>query len=31
MAGGLAAVGMVAAIAVSLKEHGEEVTEQQAE
>jgi hypothetical protein len=31
MAGGLAAVGVVAAIAVSVKEHGEEATEQQAE
>jgi hypothetical protein len=31
MAGGLAAIGVVAAIAVSVKEHGEEVTEQHAE
>jgi len=29
-AGGLAAIGVVAAIAVSVKEHGEEATEQQA-
>jgi hypothetical protein len=31
MAGGLAAIGVVAALAVSVREHGEEVTEQQAE
>jgi hypothetical protein len=31
MAGGLAAVGVIAAIAVSVKEHEEEVAEQQAE
>jgi hypothetical protein len=31
MAGGLAAIGMIAALAVSHKEHEEEVAEQQAE
>ena len=31
MAGGLAAIGVVAGIAVSMKEHGEDVAEQQAE
>lgn len=31
MAGGLAAIGAIAAIAVSVKEHGEEVAERQAE
>ena len=31
MAGGLAAVGVIAAIAVSFKEHGEEVADQAAE
>src|SRR4051794_32885995 len=31
MAGGLAAIGVIAAIAVSVKEHEEEVAEEQAE
>jgi len=31
MAGGLAAIGVIAAIAVSVKEHEEEVAEQKAE
>ena len=31
MAGGLAAIGVVAAVAVSVKQHGEEATEQRAE
>src|SRR5215208_7196082 len=31
MAGGLAAIGVIAGVAVSVKEHGEEVAEQKAE